>query len=860
MWIIPLALFWKHVVSLQNDTMQRVITLGAVTNGDPRQEDTNETFSFNGYSINIKWRYVDMNEAFETLKAVRHFDIQSDVDVMVLLDYDSRNSVISQITDNTNKPLIRWTIKPPGYRQNVNISCLRPLHMGELCRSENNMTAVANVTDVPSCPIDLNVSSTFNSSNVNNFFSTYAPPVVMSLINTLGWKNVIIIYEKLTARDTDRLVDLLSANGVLSIMYNIDMGELKEQLHQAYKLSLTTGYNLSFIVLCRFSCARRILMQVDKTSTVEHTVLKETSCWLIAVYGKFSDASRRLKGYASDMYNVAVFSLPKLQGENEKDLREAMVQMLYDFQKLDVADNGKDLKSQAVDYLKAKSEVWSHAVNYTSSTIETLEWIRPTGRDFSPIGYIDFAGNVTIYSDIFPNTKYKFNKRKFVVSTLQYGPFVIKATDPNGTVSYGGMCIDLLEQLSYTLNFTYNLVEPPDGVFGSVSPDGRWNGLVGQLERREVDMVVAMLTDQPERKGIMDFTYPFYYDYTTVLLKKPNTDKNKWKTIIEPFQWQVLVSICASVPVMSFLVFIMERCNPYYNHPGHHETREVNGGFHSFAGALWYIYGAILNQGGDHLPDSFTGRTMVSFWGLFSIVVVGTYCGNLIAFLTVPIDKAPFNTLKELIEMKSEWKWGTQGGTYYETFFQISKTKEYSDIGKGIIDFNKSDPSVLSNSIDSHIDKVRSGGYALIVDKTFTEVIIAKECSMIKMREDFLPLKYAIGLPKNSPYTKIVSDEIMSIHENGLLQIWKRRWWPKSSICPEEFSTVARPIRVVDVQSAFYLAVIGIALATFVFAVELFVHFYKKRKARNMSNSDSDVVPRPTLQTVLEMTLNDKEF
>ncbi|KAL3861017.1 hypothetical protein ACJMK2_007110 [Sinanodonta woodiana] len=787
MWIITFILFWKHAVSMENETFQQVIKLGAVTNGDQRQEDTNETFSLDRYSIIVQWCHIDTNE-------------------------------------------------------NGMVSCRRTRDKVGDCNCHNNMTSMIPVD--PSCLIDLNVSSTFSSSSITNVYSVYAPSIMTSLIDTLGWRNVIVIYENFTAKDTDRLIDLLSDNGVLVIMYNIDTVDLNERLMQAYKLSLTTGESLRFAVLCRFICVRNVLRKVNNTRTVEYMVFKEASCWLMAVYGDSVDVTRGLKGCADDLHNVAVFSVPQLQGGNDQDLRKAIVQVLHDLKKPNVTHNNTDLKSQAVDNLKAISEAGSHPVSYTSFTIETLEWIQPRGRDFSPVGHINFAGNVTIYSNIFPNTKYKFNKRKMIVSTLEHSPFVIKTTDPNGTVRYGGMCIDLLEQLSNTLNFTYELIEPSDGVFGSRSPDGRWNGLVGQLERQEVDMVVATLTVQPERRGVIDFTYPFYYDYTTVLLKKQDPDKNKWKTLIEPLQWQVLVSICVSVPVMSFLVFVMERYNPYYNHPERHEAREVNGGLHSFAAALWYMYGTLLCQGGDHLPDSLTGRTMVSCWGLFSIVVVGTYCGNLIAFLTVPIDKPPFNTLKELIELKGEWKWGTQGGTYYEFYFQESKMKEYSDIGKGIIDFNKSDTSVLSTSIDVHVDKVRAGGYAFIVDKTFTEIIVEKECSLMKMKEEFLPLKYAIGLPKNSPYAKIMSDEILSLHESGLLQIWKQRWWPKSGMCSEDLSTVARPIRAVDVQSAFYLAVIGIVLSTFVLLVELCINFFKKRKEKNMSNVDSDVILR----------------
>lgn len=50
--------------------------------------------------------------------------------------------------------------------------------------------------------------------------------------------------------------------------------------------------------------------------------------------------------------------------------------------------------------------------------------------------------------------------------------------------------------------------------------------------------------------------------------------------------------------------------------------------------------------------------------------MVATYSGNLIAFLTVTIDKAPFNSLEELVE-QDDYKWGILAGTYFVTWFQV---------------------------------------------------------------------------------------------------------------------------------------------------------------------------------------------
>ena len=71
---------------------------------------------------------------------------------------------------------------------------------------------------------------------------------------------------------------------------------------------------------------------------------------------------------------------------------------------------------------------------------------------------------------------------------------------------------------------------------------------------------------------------------------------------------------------------------------------------------------------------------------------------------------------------------------------------------------------------------------------------------------------------------------MISIHESGLLQIWKRRWWPKSNFCSGNIVTEAKPIAIVDVQSAYYVCVLGILIGTTAFVCELIVFHCSKNK------------------------------
>jgi len=78
----------------------------------------------------------------------------------------------------------------------------------------------------------------------------------------------------------------------------------------------------------------------------------------------------------------------------------------------------------------------------------------------------------------------------------------------------------------------------------------------------------------------------------------------------------------------------------------------------------------VFGSGGEHKPESQAGRTLLSFWWLFCIIMMATYSGNLVAFLTVSKDQLPFNTLGGMLE-QNDYKWGTAGGTIWVAMFQV---------------------------------------------------------------------------------------------------------------------------------------------------------------------------------------------
>lgn len=73
----------------------------------------------------------------------------------------------------------------------------------------------------------------------------------------------------------------------------------------------------------------------------------------------------------------------------------------------------------------------------------------------------------------FPNT---------LLYSFQEEPFVMVSENVLGKPKkYQGYSIDVLDALSNYLGFKYEIYVAPDHKYGSLQPDGQWNGLIGEL-------------------------------------------------------------------------------------------------------------------------------------------------------------------------------------------------------------------------------------------------------------------------------------------------------------------------------------------------------------------------------------------
>nr|XP_018899314.1 PREDICTED: glutamate [NMDA] receptor subunit 1 isoform X2 [Bemisia tabaci] len=414
-------------------------------------------------------------------------------------------------------------------------------------------------------------------------------------------------------------------------------------------------------------------------------------------------------------------------------------------------------------------------------------------------------------------------------------PHFNSSDEDSRTFCCRGYCIDLLRQLSQTINFTYNLALSPDGQFGSylikntsVGGKKEWTGLIGELVAERADMIVAPLTINPERAEFIEFSKPFKYQGITILEKKPSRSSTL-VSFLQPFSNTLWILVMVSVHVVALVLYLLDRFSPFgrfkLSNSDSTEEDALN-----LSSAIWFAWGVLLNSGiGEGTPRSFSARVLGMVWAGFAMIIVASYTANLAAFLVLERPKTKLTGINDarLRNTMENLTCATVKGSAVDMYFrrQVELSNMYRTMEANNYD-----------TAEEAIHDVKIGKLmAFIWDSSRLDFEAAQDCELVTAGELFGRSGYGIGLQKGSPWSDFVTLAILDFHESGFMESLDNKWILQGNQpqC-EQYEKTPNTLGLKNMAGVFILVAAGIAGGVGLIVIEMVYKKHQIRKQKRM--------------------------
>ncbi|CAD5111301.1 DgyrCDS619 [Dimorphilus gyrociliatus] len=342
---------------------------------------------------------------------------------------------------------------------------------------------------------------------------------------------------------------------------------------------------------------------------------------------------------------------------------------------------------------------------------------------------------------------------------MQLGIFHEKVIVRNQTI-WQGICIEILNLLAKSMNFTYHIVEPADRKWGNIDENGQWTGMVRMVKDGAADFAAGKFTIGEARDTVIDFTKPFWQEDSVMVMKLPEPDNSTF--FLTPFQWPIWLSIFALLPFTAFFLGLTVKW-----------SRKLCT-LRSFTRAFSLIVSSLLQQGRKDIPKAIPSRLIINSCWLFSIIILALYTGNLTAYIAIPKQTPPISTLAELSQ-QSIYRYGVMDGSALHLLFQGSAYGVYKHMMTNSI--GERDNRVSSHS--AGVDRVRAEKYIYIGETSGVIKQVYSDCTLAIGKEKFFPSSFGFVIPENSSLQTYFDERILQMTENGLIRKWFKKYYPK---------------------------------------------------------------------------------
>ncbi|KAJ4446852.1 hypothetical protein ANN_13551 [Periplaneta americana] len=319
--------------------------------------------------------------------------------------------------------------------------------------------------------------------------------------------------------------------------------------------------------------------------------------------------------------------------------------------------------------------------------------------------------------------------------------------------------------------------------YGYATANGSYNGLIGLLHSKEVELGISAVLIRHGRLKFVDYTAPTWLFCNPILFRHPKATAMP-DALAQPFSapvWLCCAACWLLVMVSLRFIVVLE------------SRRQRTASDQTWSTACITIVEVIAEQevfyphhcAGAEVSHKWTSWRVLFLFALVQAVILNNYYGaSLVSSLVAPSTKT-IRTVEDLI--KSSLKVGYVNVSYNHDFFKTSSNplikKLYS---KKVFPSSNSKPNVFSREVA--VKKIKEEAFAIqaeaislypLIEDQFDE---SEKCSLAEVNA-FPPNTVYSIIQKGSPYKKLFAFGLRALWERGLMKRQLHLWRPSPPQC-----------------------------------------------------------------------------
>ncbi|XP_070386891.1 glutamate receptor ionotropic, delta-2-like isoform X1 [Dermacentor albipictus] len=318
----------------------------------------------------------------------------------------------------------------------------------------------------------------------------------------------------------------------------------------------------------------------------------------------------------------------------------------------------------------------------------------------------------------------RYDNVTLTVSSLPFPPFIMYY-ERNGKTGIYGLSASVMDNVTASLNISYDIVKPADMLWGSKSPEGVYTGMLRDavLNRANIgfgpfnmedfffgdELLVSDIFDYPEigiTSGVKDIATGNF-------------------GILSAFDLTTWVCLLISMIALSFII-------PALKHTSATADGEVRKQAGKVASIFWALIGSLLGQGTTTFGGRRISRYVIGAWLLASLVISTYFTSLIVAALTVHASFARIDSAEDLAKHPHLTPL-VPAGTQIATILQYSKSGVYRQI-QDMVERHQGVRPVPVLYAQNDVEDILRNKAVLLVGKYASKFELKRYCSILRGR------------------------------------------------------------------------------------------------------------------------------